>query len=777
MKRYWGLLLLMTAWALMGASALADIPGDADIDGDVDVDDYALFSVCQFGPDEPTISFCQDFFDFDLDWDLDMADFATLQACFSGATQPGDPACARHVTRIENGCLHIIGTAADTQLGLRLQSSSPSILEIDVGLNGLIDHSFDRGQFDCIVIDARGGDDAVWIDEQFGVFTDTESTTIYGGKGDDTLLGGSGAETFIGGRGNDSVYLGGGADVFAWYPGDDTDFVEGGAGIDTVEVYGGSGSEVFTITPNGERVRFDRINPAPFNLDIGTCEEFVLNANGGNDHFSCTGNLAALIQITADGGDGEDTVLGSNGNDVLLGGAGDDFVDGNQGSDLVLLGPGDDVFQWDPGDVNDTIEGEGDHDVIVFNGSGSNENLEFSTNGSRLRFTRNIGNVVMDADGIEQFDLQTSGGTDNVKVNDLSATDVVEVNVDLAGTLGGAGGDAQADNVAIGGTPGADEFNVSADDGQVVIDLAAVVRVKGYEVLDQVVFNGVGGDVVNVNGSEDADTVTVVSSLSQARVDATGYSAGVAVNGALSLRVNALGGADTISCSGDLASLLIPITLDGGDGDDTVQGSNGNDLLLGGAGDDLVDGNQGSDTALLGPGEDVFQWDPGDGNDTVEGEGDHDVIAFNASNGSEILEFSANGLRLRFTRNIGNIEMDADGVEQFDLRALGGADTVTVNDLSATNVVELNVDLASTPGGVLGDNQPDAITVNGTAQPDTIHAAANSGAVEVSGLAAFIRIAHSEAAYDTLTINGLGGVDTITSDPGLSALIMLSVNE
>jgi len=777
MKRFWGLWLLMTAWALMGAGALADIPGDADIDGDVDLDDFALFSVCQFGPDEPTISLCQDFFDFDLDWDLDMADFATLQACFSGATQPADPDCARHVTRIENGCLQVIGTAADTQLSLRLQPGAPSILEIDVGFDGVVDHSFDRGQFDCIVIDARGGDDAVWIDEQYGVFTDTESTTIYGGKGEDTLLGGSGGETFIGGRGNDTVYLGGGADVFAWYPGDDADFVEGGAGIDTVEVYGGSGGEVFTMTANGERVRFDRINPAPFDLDIGTCEEFVLKANGGNDQFSCTGNLAALIHITADGGDGEDTVLGSNGNDVLLGGAGDDFVDGNQGSDLVLLGPGDDVFQWDPGDVNDTIEGEGDHDVIVFNGSGSNENLEFSANGSRLRFTRDVGNVVMDAAGIEQFDLQTVGGADNVMVNDLSATDVVEVNVDLAGTLGGAGGDGQADNVAIAGTPGADEFNVSADDGQVVIDLAAVVRVKGYEAPDQVVFNGVGGDVVNVNGSEDADVMTVIANGTQARVDATGYSAAVAVSGALSLSVNGLGGADTIACLGNLASLLIPITLDGGDGDDTVQGSNGADLLLGGAGDDFVDGNQGVDTALLGLGEDVFQWDPGDGNDTVEGAGDHDVIVFNGSGGSEILEFSANGLRLRFTRNIGNVVMDADGIEQFDLQALGGADTVIVNDLSATAVAEVNVDLAGTLGGVLGDAQLDAITVSGTALPDTIHAAANSGVVEVSGLAAFIRIAHSEAANDTLTINGLGGVDTITSDPGLATLIMLSVNE
>jgi hypothetical protein len=55
-----------------------------------------------------------------------------------------------------------------------------------------------------------------------------------------------------------------------WNPGDDTDLNEGGAGVDTVEVNGGNGDEQFTTTPNGTRVRFDRVNPAPFSIDIGT---------------------------------------------------------------------------------------------------------------------------------------------------------------------------------------------------------------------------------------------------------------------------------------------------------------------------------------------------------------------------------------------------------------------------------------------------------------------------------------------------------------------------
>src|SRR4029077_11427552 len=138
---------------------------------------------------------------------------------------------------------------------------------------------------------------------------------------------------------------------------------------DTVEVNGGNGAEQFAATANGTRVRFDRLNPAPFAIDIGTSESLVVNMNGGVDAFSATGNLAALIKLTVDGGAGNDTILGGNGADLLLGGDGNDFIDGNQGNDVVLLGAGDDVFQWDPGDGSDVVEGQDGIDTMVFNGS------------------------------------------------------------------------------------------------------------------------------------------------------------------------------------------------------------------------------------------------------------------------------------------------------------------------------------------------------------------------------------------------------------------------
>ena len=121
-------------------------------------------------------------------------------------------------------------------------------------------------------------------------------------------------------------------------------------------------------------------------------------------------------------------------------------------------------------------------------------------------------------------------------------------------------------------------------------------------------------------------------------------------------------------------------------------------MLLGGDGNDFVDGQQGNDIALLGSEDDVFQWDPGDGSDVVEGQDGSDTMLFNGSNAGENFDVSANGERVRFLRNVGNITMDTDDVEQIDLNALGGADNLVVNDLTGTDLSEIDTDLAATPG-------------------------------------------------------------------------------
>jgi Ca2+-binding RTX toxin-like protein len=214
------------------------------------------------------------------------------------------------------------------------------------------------------------------------------------------------------------------------------------------------------------------------------------------------------------------------------------------------------------------------------------------------------------------------------------------------------------------------------------------------------------------------------------------------------------------------------VTLDGGAGNDTLIGGDGNDTLIGGSGDDHVDGGRGSDTALLGSGDDTFTWDPGDGSDTVEGQGGHDTMQFNGSNAPERIDLSANGSRVRLFRDVANITMDLNGIENLDVAALGSADTITVNDLSGTGVKHTNIDLSGTPGSGTGDGAADTVIVNGTNNPDKVDVTNDAaGNVLVSGLASQVAITGSEPANDQLLLNTLGGKDRVTVAPGVSGLI------
>ena len=180
----------------------------------------------------------------------------------------------------------------------------------------------------------------------------------------------------------------------------------------------------------------------------------------GNDTIALNEANGALPRTNLFGGVGNDTLLGSNGVDLLLGGVGNDFVDGQQGNDVGFLGAGDDVFQWDPGDGSDVVGGQAGTDRMLFNGSGAAEIFEASANGGRVRFTRNVGAIVMDLNDIEAVDVNALGGTDTTIVNDLSGTDVVELNGSLAGAVGGTAGDAAADVVIVNGTNGDDIVDV-----------------------------------------------------------------------------------------------------------------------------------------------------------------------------------------------------------------------------------------------------------------------------------------------------------------------------
>ena len=265
---------------------------------------------------------------------------------------------------------------------------------------------------------------------------------------------------------------------------------------------------------------------------------------------------ADALKLGIDGGAGDDTILGGAGADVLRGGDGNDVIDGNQGADIALLGAGDDRFVWDPGDGSDTVEGQLGHDAMTFNGANVAEQFSVSANGARVAFLRDVGAIDMDLAGVEEIDLNALGGADRLTVNDVSGTDLTEVQTDLAGqtTLD----DGAQDQVVVNGTDRSDVITASGEGGKVsVTGLAAIV------------------DVTDANPAQDQ------------------------------LLVNGLAGDDAIDGSG-LAADAIQFHADGGDGADVITGGAGDDTLLGGAGDDVLNGGPGQDVLDGGPGNNVL---------------------------------------------------------------------------------------------------------------------------------------------------------------------------
>ena len=658
-----------------------------------------------------------------------------------------------------------------------------------LGSGIVVDH---QDATDQLVVNGGAGNDTI---DASAVVAGAMALTINGGDGDDVITGSQSNDLVNGGRGNDTAFLGAGDDTFVWNPGDGSDTVEGQAGFDTLLFNDANVNENVTISANGQRARLTRdvgivtmdlngveridvhalggvdniaVNDlsgtgtavvvvdlagangaADGQLDTVTTsgtagndtirlstvtlanefnggvlltgvaglssgivvdhqdatDQLVVNGGAGNDTIDASAVVAGAMALTLNGGAGNDTIIGSQGSDLVDAGDGNDTVTGGVGNDTALLGTGDDTFVWNPGDGSDIVEGQAGFDTLVFNGSNQNENIDISANGSRVRLSRDVGNVTMDLNGVERIDVHGLGGADNITINDLTGTGVAAVVVDLAGTSGVA--DGQLDTVTTSGTAGNDAIKVRSFGGGVLMT----------------------GDI--------GSTTTGILVVNQ---DATDQ-----------LVINGGAGNDAIEASEVLAGAMA-LTINGGDGVDVITGSQGNDLVNGGRGDDQ---------AFLSGGNDTFVWNPGDGSDTVDGQGGTDTLVFNGANINERIDISANGQRGRFTRDVASITMDLNNLEHIQFTALGGADTITVNDLSGTAVTQVALDLSGVAGTGQGDGAADTVIVDGTAGDDHITVATSGSQVLVNGLPAQVTINGFEAANDTLVINGGAGNDTV----------------
>jgi Ca2+-binding RTX toxin-like protein len=497
----------------------------------------------------------------------------------------------------------------------------------------------------------------------------------------------------------------------------------GDGAIDTVTTEGTADGDVMSV--DGELSMMSVYTGGAY-LGVTNAEatdRLILQGLGGDDMMDAS-RLAGGIDLTLDGGAGDDFILGSNGVETIIGGDGNDFADGNGGNDVALLGAGDDEFVWDPGDGSDTVEGGEGFDTMTFNGAGANEPVQISADGERVRFFRQPGNITMDLNDVERVTFNALGGTDDVTVRDLTGTDVQEVEIDLAGVLFGTTGDGQVDQVTVDGSLGDDFIDVLGFNGSLaVIGTSAFTTIKNSDSTDRLVLSGGLGN----------DSISATTSLAQS----------------------------------------ISFTFDGGSGDDTLFGSSNADLLIGGAGDDFVTGNRGDDVADLGGGDDIFIWNPGDGSDTIDGGKGVDFMGFRGANVAENIDISADGDHVKFVRDVANVTMDLVGVERMTFNAFGGVDTINVGDMSGTEMQDIEISLLNS--GLPNDGAEDSVTIAGSAGADAIDISTANKQTSIDGLSAHVSISGADAGLDRLTINAGAGDDAINAS-GLGAnLFQLSI--
>lgn len=399
------------------------------------------------------------------------------------------------------------------------------------------------------------------------------------------------------------------------------DVIKGLRGDDTIK--GGKGDDII----HGGR---------PGNTDI--TDNDTLHGGAGND----------LLR----GGRDNDTLKGGLGDDTLRGDSGDDFLQGGRGFDTLTGGTGNDRFHWDNRDAANKIrfdkdsatfadylaEGKDHHDMAA-DGYGISYITDFSDGdelsyrmdgfgGARYKYSElsellndvGLGERTAayynDRNGSGKGQLLFDFGNGQIVVIEADRT-IEDLVKDLYGDT--PNGKWAALRGVITGEEGSDTINTSIYDDTVSAGDG-----------DDTLVGSAGND--SFDGGEGIDFVDYSNSASGVEVDLRD---GRSVDGQ--------GGSDTYtSIEGVIGSDFddkiwglntLDTVIEGGLGNDTLQGRGGWDTIYGGEGDDAIFGGFGNDTLYGEGGNDVMQGNTrhdlmygGDGKDIMYGMEDNDTL-------------------------------------------------------------------------------------------------------------------------------------------------------
>jgi Ca2+-binding RTX toxin-like protein len=493
------------------------------------------------------------------------------------------------------------------------------------------------------------------------VLIGSEDNVLWGMFGDDLLVaragtnrleGGYGNDWLVSGSGNDELNGGGGFDFASWRDATGPVWVALGYGVAD-----NAGSGIDTL---------DSIE----GLEGSAHDDILIGTNGVNHLFGGQGD------DTLDGSGGNDELWGQNGDDELEGGAGNDLLDGGNHNDVLSGGSGNDTLVG--GDGNDELIGGSGNDDLQ--GGAGFDTASYRTNASWVRidldldfFQTTIGagydrlhsiERVYGSDHADQLFAASSGsrlygwaGNDSLIGRDgddwLIGGDGDDTLRDSGGNdfiHGGHGRDMVSyENVTTGGVTVDLAVTTAQDTGGAGIDTIVMVEdVTGTDFADTLIGNagandlygGAGDDLLEgglgtdtLDGGAGNDTASYASATTAVNVNLTlplqwtgggGWDRIVDVENAIGSRWN-----DTLwGTDGDnvLEGRAGNDHLLGGDGNDTLIGDGDalalmasyDDTLEGGDGDDLLIGGRGRDVLIGGEGADTFEFRVGDGIDTIQ---------------------------------------------------------------------------------------------------------------------------------------------------------------
>ncbi|EGF93612.1 hemolysin-type calcium-binding repeat 2 copies family protein [Asticcacaulis biprosthecium C19] len=498
--------------------------------------------------------------------------------------------------------------------------------------------------------------------------------TINGGAGDDVVYS-TGYGAYYGGVGNDTVWAAGG------YP----ELLDGGDGIDLLEVstaffdYAINMVTGVTNFATESFVNFENLNSGTGNDTlVGTSGDNIINAGAGNDNVNSSG--------------GSDTVNGQHGNDYLYSDAfSNKTYDGGAGNDTIGGG-----FQygntWDGGADTDTL------DMALHNFGPATVNLALGT-------------------------YTTTNGTVNVlNFENYTGHNAVEI---IIGTAGANVIITAAGNDDIDGGGGAD--TISGGDGNDFLHSSSGGVVAWYGDGGNDTVTGIFNYTSYIDAGADVDTLDLAYITGGIPPIAFDLATGAYTDGSGSLTLlnfeNYLGqgAAETVS---------------GTDGDNLIEGNNGNDSISGLLGGDTLNGGSGNDTVNAGTYSAADLVDGGAGNDVITASG-----------------------RGTFTGGTGNDYMYAGLGTDETLDGGSSTDTIDTTLWSGDYVLDMITGLTNYAGELYINFE---IAVTG------------AGNDSVSGTAGANRI-ETGAGNDWL--DGLGGVDTLVGGTGDDTYVVNSASD